>query len=57
MKIEDLKKNLSKQVSDNVSPVVHTTLYYQEQGVLRTHLFVEGLMHFCGIKECPSNDN
>lgn len=56
MSIEKLIENLNKQIENNTAPPHYQTLYYiDEYQMMKTHLYIPGITHKCGIKECPSN--
>lgn len=57
MSINEMLDNLEKQVLKHTAPPVYRTIYYEEWGILYTHQYVPGTKHFCGIRECPSNDS
>ena len=56
MSIEKLIENLNKQIENNTAPPHYQTLYYiDEYQMMKTRLYIPGITHKCGIKECPSN--
>jgi hypothetical protein len=56
MGIEALKNKLRKRVAAAAAPVKRHTFYYKNnKNELKTHLYIKGVIHDCGIDGCPSS--